>query len=489
MEGSDAVTFSDSKLGADLPEAPAAEPTPYEVAEQMFCLLMTDLCDGVDHPEIWNAFPEFMAKLPALGAVLEAYGHLGSAPRHDVRVAFTILTAMAIATLGHVQQGLACVEDLGTRFSESPLVQGAIFHLNRLLDPENPKYDLSQKFCQKPFDEIHVLENGSHLCCASWLNLSVGDLSRADSWEQVWNSHNAERIRASIHDGSYRHCNKTACPSIQANTLPTREKAAASSDRWKAIIETLETNLPAGPQRVNLAYDRTCNLSCPSCRNEKFAADSAMRERFDRLQERAILPMLKGARTVFITGSGDPFASKNFRQLMSQLTEEEYPDLRFIVMTNAMLFNRREWDRFPALHRRVESLQISIDAATGPTHELLRRGARWEVMQENMQFAAELLAQGLVSQFHLSFTVQVENYREMGDAADLARALKATSIYFGRVTNWGTFSAEEYARKAVFQPGHPEHAEFLEAMRDPRLRGPGIQIGNLIDFLPEAEAA
>jgi hypothetical protein len=50
---------------------------------------------------------------------------------------------------------------------------------------------------------------------------------------------------------------------------------------------------------------------------ERFAADEALRARFDRLQERAILPMLKSAKTVFITGSGDPFASKNFRALIT----------------------------------------------------------------------------------------------------------------------------------------------------------------------------
>lgn len=453
-------------------------------SEEAFWLLMNDLLDGVDHPEIWQAFPSFFTRFPDLAQVMREHISLLQAPRMDARIAYTILVAIGSAVEGDPAGALAFLGELATRYSESPLVQGAVFFIHSLMDPANPKYDLTTKFCMRPFHEIDVLENSTHLCCASWLNLSTGNMAQTDNWQEVWNSPNAERIRASVHDGSYRHCNKMACPAIQANLLPTPQHVATLSPEWKTTVETSETHLPVGPEKVNLAYDRTCNLSCPSCRTEKFAADSALRERFDRLQERSILPMLKHAKTVFITGSGDPFASKNFRHLMERLDESTYPELRFIMMTNGMLLTRREWERFPALHHRVGSLQISIDASTAQTHELLRRGARWDVMLENLTFAAELLKQGQVEQFHLCYTVQVENYREMGDAVDLADRLGVTGIYFGRITNWGTFSAAEYERKAVFQPAHPLHADFLAAMRDPRLRHQRVNIGNLIDFIP-----
>lgn len=249
------------------------------------------------------------------------------------------------------------------------------------------------------------------------------------------------------------------------------------------------TELDTGPQVVNLAYDRTCNLACPSCRVERFAADEATRRRFEDMQDEKILPMLKGAKIVFVTGSGDPFASKNFRQLMVRLTPEDYPDLRFQIMTNGMLLTRRQWEGFPSLHRRVSVLKISTDAATGPTHEMLRLGARWPVMLENMAFAGELAAAGEVDQFELVFTVQQENYREMGDAVDLAHRVGATGIYFARITNWGTFSPEDYRRKAIFVPGHPEYDSFVEAMRDPRLRDPIVLLGDLEDFAAPKQTA
>ncbi len=76
----------------------------------------------------------------------------------------------------------------------------------------------------------------------------------------------------------------------------------------------------------------------------------------------------------------------------------------------------------------------------------------------------------------------------MGEGVALAESLNATSIYFGKMTNWGTFSPAEYAAKAVFLPDHPQYQAFLAAMADPRLRSPRVQLGNLVEFLPESSA-
>jgi len=252
------------------------------------------------------------------------------------------------------------------------------------------------------------------------------------------------------------------------------------------VVEGRLTEMARGPGRVNLSYDQTCNLYCESCRSHKIASDSARREGYARMQEEKILPMLKDAHLAIVTGSGDPFASKNFRQLIERMTEDEFPDLRFQVMTNAMLLTEREWANFPALHERTAHLRISIDAATGPTHEKLRRGAKWEVMERNLAFAARLRAAGQVKSLDLSFVVQVDNYREMGDCVDLARGLGADNMDFLRLTNWGTFNAQEYAARAVFMPQHPRHGDFLMAMADPRLRDPIVRLSDLADFAPKA---
>jgi sulfatase maturation enzyme AslB (radical SAM superfamily) len=465
-------------MNIDPQPEPAAPPTSNDVVD----LMLSVLSDGLDHPELWEIIPNLMASDSMLVPTLQR--RLAEEPRLVFKDSLRILLGMCASAEGETADVLELLAPLAARYSQSLMVQGALFHLEGKLDPENPRYALADKVCLKPFIELDVLENSAHLCCASWLPTSVGNL-RGGDWQRVWNGETAQAIRTSMHDGSYRYCNKRTCPFIQSGNLPARATLEADP-KWAEIVRTGQTHMPHGPEEVNLAYDRTCNLSCPSCRTERYAADDATRAVYAEMQERAILPLMKNARTVFVTGSGDPFASKNFRRLMEQLNAEEYPELKFIIMTNGMLFTPRQWEAFPALHGRVQSLRISLDAATGPTHELLRRGARWETMLENMKFAGELKAKGLVDDYMLTFTVQQENYREMGDLLDLAEEVGASTCYFGRITNWGTFSQEEYERKAVFVPGHAEYDAFVAATRDPRLRDPKVWPSDLDEFFKAA---
>ena len=466
-------------------EAAEAQDTSPPDAPEMAELLITILADGLDHPELWSQMEEILGCLPDLPEELARRMHLAAGS--NAQTLPVLLLIMCFAARGQVDFALEQIQPMAASNSQSPLIQGALFHLHALKDPTNPRYQLEGKICATPFLQMDVLENSSHLCCASWLQTSAGNLSTATDWEDVWNSQAAQNIRESIHDGSYRYCNKMACPIIQSNRLvPVAEIAARPDPRFHWIAEGA-TRLPVGPDVVNLAYDRTCNLSCPSCRTEKYAADEATRQAYDDMQTTRILPMLKDAKRVIVTGSGDPFASKNFRRLMLQLTPEDYPELKFQIMTNGMLFTPRQWASFPALHGRTSVLKISVDAATGPTHELLRRGAHWPVMLENMAFAGELAAKKLVDYYELVFTVQQENFREMGDAVDLAKAVGAQAVYFARMTNWGTFSDREYADKAVFLPSHPEHEDFLRHMADPRLRDPMVLLGDMTEFVDLTE--
>ena len=466
----------------DVAEAQDAEALFAPDANEIADLFLSILSDGLDHPELWRQIPAFLDQLPDLPLVLSS--RLSIESDEFAGLLASLLLIMCYAARDQVGFAIEQIESLSLVNSQSALVQGAHFYLNSLLDPENPKYELEGKICHAPFEQLDVLENTAHQCCASWLHKSAGNLQESD-WQDVWNSDVAQDIRASIFDGSYRYCNKIACPRVQGDDYFTTEQLLERSDIWAEILERQLVKLPHGPEVVNLAYDRTCNLSCPSCRTDMFAANEEERARYQDMQENKILPMLKNAKAVFITGSGDPFASKNFRSLMTRLTPEEYPDLRFQMMTNGMLFNERQWNAFPSLHNRVRLLKISIDAAEGPTHELLRRGARWPVMLENMAFAGRLTAEGHVSHYDLVFTVQTENYREMGDAVDLAKKVGASGICFGRITNWGTFTSEEYSAKAVFMPSHPDHADFLAHMQDPRLRDPMVVLGDLHAFVRE----
>jgi len=445
-----------------------------------FELLRVKLSDNLDHPEIWEAWPQYLADFPGVEALVKE-GIANLLPDNRMETPLRIANALCLAYRGKAAEAISSLEVFSTRRS-TPLTEGAIFFLKGMADPTNPIYQLKGRVCKVPFQRFEVLEAGTYLCCPGWLSTPVGNCF-AQPWEDVWNSPNAEAIRASMHDGSYRFCKKMTCPMIQSGTIPHAEALAAESDDWKEIVRTKKTKMDKGPANVSLVYDRSCNLRCPSCRTSGYMADSETRDRIEEMQEKNIIPMLRHAKMMFVTGSGDPFASRNFRSLMMRLGPEDYPDLRFLILTNGMLLTRKEWEKFPNLHGRIKRLRISIDAATKETHETLRLGAKWSVMLENMEFFGELKQKGLVEEFSLAFIVQQENYKEMGSACELAERLGA-EIWFTRLANWGTFTKEEYLRKAVFLSSHPEYPQFLEAMQDPRLLGKHVGLGNLAQLGP-----
>ena len=438
--------------------------------------------DQFDHPELWELFQQ-AENSPDLNDYVEYLKQLLSVSQNPLASKLlNVLYAVTSAHTGNYKIACEILDDYSNKYSQCPLVAGAFFHVQKIAQPDNPKFDLTNKICKYPFERMEILENGVHQCCASWLHLSIGNL-KTQSSDEVWNSPNAQAVRKSVLDGSYRYCSKILCPEIQGNRLFSAEELKNSSPEWKKIIEEKKTHLEETPKALNLVYDRTCNLFCPSCRRERFAIDAETRKIYEEMQERSVIPMLKKAKHVCITGSGDPFASKIFRQLLSAINKTDFPDLKVEIMTNGMLLTRKEWEKFSHLSGQICKLRVSIDAATKETHELLRRGAKWETMLENMKFFGELYQQKVVDTYHLIFIVQSENFREMGDAVSLAKEVGANLIEFYKISNWGTFSEEEFRNKTPFNESHPLHDEFKRCMQDERLKDPIVQITDLESFL------
>lgn len=430
----------------------------------------------VDRPEVWD----FVVALgEQAAALLPAFGTFREQPLFWHA---DLLRAIALATLSRFEEAEAVLSHQLTGRSQSPLVNGAMFKVKQLQNPGDAKFALQNFICETPFRQLDVLDSSSHLCCASWLPVSAGNL-HTDTWQNVWNSEPAQNVRRSIHDGSYRYCNKMACPRIMAGTLTPTDQLAQSDEWWKDVVVHKRAVLDRGPAVVNLAYDRTCNLSCPSCRPTVIFQNREQRDRTEAMQERNILPMLEGAENVMVTGSGDPFSSPMFRKLLKAFDPAKYPKLKINLMTNGMLLTEQCWKEYAHLAGHIAKLKFSLDGATAPTHELLRRGSRWERVYENLKFCGRLLQQGALDSFEIVFVVQVENYREMGAFVDLGHDVGADSVYFARITNWGTFTEAEYARKAIFMPTHPEYPEFVRLMQDARLLDPIVMLGDLAPFV------
>lgn len=348
----------------------------------------------------------------------------------------------------------------------------------------------SKYICTKPFTWLELGENGvCWMCCPSWLNQPIGNIL-TQPFEEVWNGKIAQDIRKSMYDGSYRYCNDN-CPFKEKLDGPIRSKEAIINDksldkRFRDSINKELTVLPYNPLQVNAVYDRSCNLSCPSCRIKVFVAIGEEKNRILQVQEKMISDCMDDCHYLCITGSGDPFGSPNFRKLLQELDPEIFPQLWHIHLhTNAILWTPEAWEKLYKIHHLIQSAEISIDACSSETYSINRRGGDWDKLMKNLDFISKIkVMRGFPErtlqplEMRISFVVQQNNWREMKEFVKLGQKYNF-NVSFGKLVDWGSWPQEELRRRQVHLPDHPEHEEFVKFISSPIFTRNKIQLGNL----------
>jgi MoaA/NifB/PqqE/SkfB family radical SAM enzyme len=163
------------------------------------------------------------------------------------------------------------------------------------------------------------------------------------------------------------------------------------------------------------------------------------------------------------------------------MRREDMPKMEVIYLhTNAQLWTPRMWDTIPAeVQALVKDAQISIDAATAETYAVNRRGGKFETLLENLAFIQSLRASGQLRWLGFNMVVQENNFAEIPEFVRLGRRFGADNVSFQQLTNWGTFSDEEFAARAVHRPEHPRHRDLGKVLMQRIVTDPIVQLGNL----------
>jgi sulfatase maturation enzyme AslB (radical SAM superfamily) len=163
---------------------------------------------------------------------------------------------------------------------------------------------------------------------------------------------------------------------------------------------------------------------------------------------------------IYISGSADPFASKSYRKILTNFDRKKYPNLNTVHLhTNAILFDEEMWEQMKKIQSMVCIVEISIDAATKDTYELIRRGGHWETLIKNLKFISTLP----IAEIRVSMVVQDDNFMEMSLFYDLMSDIfkNKAKIFYKKIGNWGTYTNEEFFNKEVFNEDHPLFNLFL----------------------------
>jgi MoaA/NifB/PqqE/SkfB family radical SAM enzyme len=316
------------------------------------------------------------------------------------------------------------------------------------------------------------------MCC--WLKSPpLGNILH-QSLEEIWNGEIAQEIRRSILDGSFQYCDHTGCPFLQSISCEVKRLESVTGEELKNIINNNITILPYGPRNINCGYDRSCNLSCPTCRTEIIVERSHECEILN-VQSKLEYEALKGAHVLSISGSGDPFGSPYYRRWLQTMKREKIPCLEQIILqTNALLWTPTLWITIPEeIRKLVKSAVISIDAARSETYSINRSAGSFEKLLKNLEFISLLRKHGPLENVKISMVVQKNNFLEMSEFIQLGKQYNFDSVSFSQLVNWSTFSEQEFRERAVHLPNNPLNTKLINVLQNEMFNDPIVDMGNL----------
>lgn len=341
------------------------------------------------------------------------------------------------------------------------------------------------KVCLKPFQSAEFHLGGDvYVCCPNWMRRPIGNLS-SQSIEEIWNSQAAKEIRESIIDGSFRYCDKTNCPFLLSDTLPSFEKI---DPHFQNQLKNKTLHLEKLPEEIMLNYDLSCNLSCPSCRtkltvhNPGTSEHSTVLSYTDKIFNEFLAPLGDDKLVLNITGSGDPLASHVYRDLLEKLEGREKPNLRIELQTNGLLFTPHNWNKLHKIWNNIDRIFVSIDAATEETYIKVRRGGNWATIQSNMKFLCDLRKKDQFKYLQANLVVQKTNYKEMPSFTKMFLDMGCDVVSFSLLNDWSTWPKDIFNDQLVWRENHPEYRHFLKVLSDDVFLNPKVFIGNLAHF-------
>lgn len=354
--------------------------------------------------------------------------------------------------------------------------------------------DILKKYvCVNPFRYLDVQPNSQWICCPSWAPTDiriVPDQKELDDQAQYhpvtftenilnnWESDVAQDIRRSVIDGTYNHCDYKVCPSlsklINTGIKPYNFVTKAEFEKTTGIysIDDL-TKFKGRPEEILFGFDRSCNLKCPSCRDTLIPNDDIDSE--DYKIKKFLLNQIEthfseSAKKLLITGSGDPFYSKIYRDYLVNFDSSKYPNLQEIqIITNGVLLNQKMWESLQS-KQYIKTIEISVDAGTKHTYEnVTRLNGDWDRLIENIKY---LSTQDTIKKMIFSMVVSQHNYKEMLQLYNIITNIYKNSkihitINFRQHVYWGSgaLSIKQVQDISVFEKDHPEFNEFIKHLR------------------------
>lgn len=323
----------------------------------------------------------------------------------------------------------------------------------KFIDKIKKRFFKPKFICPGAFSQVYIYHDGRvFLCpdCFMTKQAEIGNLNK-NSFEEIWNSKQAIKIRKEILKGKYNFCNPPMCFSkSNYNIRITPFKQI----EYKAVQKSF-------PQMVCIGADWECNASCIMCRPKLSRLNREELQIFNDRIEKIYLPILKNAKELTLSTTGDPFASRNTRLLMKKAAEK-YPDLKFNLITNGILCNKFNCDD-AGITNRLSRVMVSVHAGDEETYKKVVKNGNYRRVQENIEWLKSLKDENKIKGLYLAFVVNAKNYENIPAFIEFAKKYNLEALFWNCI-DWGNnldFCDEPLD---ICRPNHPKFQKLKEVL-------------------------
>lgn len=266
--------------------------------------------------------------------------------------------------------------------------------------------------CNIPHRCVVIDYNSNCLICQcdAWIPIPVGKVQDFESLDELFNSTTAKILQKDVDDQKFTWCATDHCGIKNNNIIKNQFELA-----------------------INI--DESCNLYCPSCRREPIMHIEGNIVEQKQQDVVRIVQWLSGFAQpihIILSGNGDPLASTIIRPLIKHYQPKSTQTFR--LFTNGLLLKKHLSDS--PLLPNVTEFFISVDAGTSEVYEKIRRGGRWKILIENLNYLQELKSEGSVL---LNFAIQNGNWFDIPAFINLCLAY-GFKANIHQLDDWGTWN-------------------------------------------------
>lgn len=327
---------------------------------------------------------------------------------------------------------------------------------------------MTKKCCPHPFETIQILSSGDVIpCwCADFTQYSFGNIFE-QSFDEIWNGEAAKYFRKDILEGKYTYCKTDLC----------------TFNSKKFQNDTNENLIADYPLFVHFCADTVCNVKCITCRKKSYKTSLEFTKKLDDMIEPVFLPILKNAKCVYTSGSGEALASAHSQKLIKRIAQV-YPEIQFSLFTNGILCNEKKLNELGILNR-LYNISLSLPASTKKTYDKIVLNGEFQTVVENLIWLAKQKQLGLIRNVSIIFVLQLLNYKEMKSVVNFAKKIGIPCIIWDVKNRGESGISDNFKKYSITDKSHHKYNALVKELKNPVFKSPNCLLpDNLLNLKP-----